>query len=178
MLGVDTVRKRRFIAEDVDFLQSMANVLAGAIERDRGDKAIIDSDGRLQTILNTASDAIVSVDEKQTIILFNERARETFGYSSEEALGQPLNMLLPIRSHQVHGENVWRFAGDEQDSLGMAERSTLLGRRKNGEEFPVEITISKAKLGDQMIFTAIVRDVTAEKSCSHIAIGERSNRFL
>ena len=161
VLGIHTVRQCVFTAEDVNFVQSLANVLAGAIERDRGDKAIIDSEGRLQTILNTASDAIISVDEKQTITLFNECARQIFGYSSDEALGQPLNMLLPIRSRQVHGEDVRRFAGGEQDSRGMAERSTLLGRRKNGEEFPVEITISKARLGDQLIFTAIVRDVTA-----------------
>lgn len=164
VLGAHTTREQTFRFEDVIFLQSMANVLSSAIEQARGEQALFESEERLQAILDTASDAIVSVDANRRIILFNQHACRTFGYSPEEVLGQPLTMLLPVRVHDVHDGYLQSFAIEESAQRLLSERPDLKGRRKNGEEFPVEITISRARLGDETILTAIIRDITERRA--------------
>ncbi|HDL41888.1 MAG TPA: PAS domain S-box protein, partial [Actinobacteria bacterium] len=175
VLGVHTTVPHDFTAEDVDFLQSMANVLASAVERDRGEKAVLESEERLQAILDSASDAIISVDGNLEVVLFNQRACDTFGYTPEEALGQTLDMLLPRSARQNHIGHVERFAGEEAMQRRMSDRTELSGRRKTGEEFPVEITISKTERHGQTIYTAIVRDVT-ERSVAQALIRESEER--
>ncbi|MDK1009549.1 MAG: PAS domain S-box protein [Actinomycetota bacterium] len=164
VLGVHTIRQRTFTSEDIDFIQSVANVLAAAVEQDRDQREVRATHERLQAILDTASDSIIAVGENQKILLFNQHACKTFGYTSEEILGQPLSMLLPEKARPVHSGYIESFADDATPQRMMSGNSELTGRRKDGEEFPVEITISKTTLGDQMILTAIVREVTERKA--------------
>ncbi len=175
VLGVHTTTAHEFTPEDVDFLQSMANVLASAVERDRGENAVLESEERLQAILDSASDAIISMDENLRIVLFNQRACDTFGYTPEEALGQTLDMLLPESARKHHTSHVKGFANEESTQRRMSDRAELSGRRKNGDEFPVEITISKTERRGQTIFTAIVRDVT-ERSVAQALVRESEER--
>jgi diguanylate cyclase (GGDEF)-like protein/PAS domain S-box-containing protein len=118
---------------------------------------------RFWGILDAASDAIVSVDEAQRIIVFNKQAERVFEYAADEAIGQPLGLLLPSRFQRTHDEHVTRFSADTTPWKNMSERPVLVGRRKSGEEFPVEITISKLRLDGQWVRTAIVRDVTERR---------------
>lgn len=118
---------------------------------------------RFWGILDAASDAIVSVDEAQRIIVFNKQAERIFGYAADETIGRPLGFLLPPRFQRTHDEHVARFSADTTPWKNMSERPVLLGRRKNGEEFPVEVTISKLRLDGQWVLTAIVRDVTERR---------------
>ena len=129
----------------------------------RSEKAVRGSKERLQAILGTASDAVVSVDENQRIILFNQQAEKMFGYLPEEVLGGPISMLLPDRFGDAHTAHVDGFAEGEVTQRLMSSRSQpLCGLRRNGVEFPTEITISKLELAGQRILTAIVRDRTAQ----------------
>ena len=115
---------------------------------------------RFWGILDAASDAIVSVDEKQRIIVFNKRAEHMFGYRADEAIGQPLAILLPERFQSDHHRSVDGFTTETVAWRNMSERPVLVGRRKDGHEFPIEVTISKRRLDGQWVLTAIVRDVT------------------
>lgn len=175
VLGVHTTVPHEFTPEDVDFLQSMANVLASAVERDRGEQAVLDSEERLQAILDSASDAIISVDETQRIVLFNQRACDTFGYTPEEALGQNLSMLLPASVGPTHQHHVEQFTAGDVTQRRMSDRVELSGRRKSGDEFPAEITISKTEKGGRSISTAIVRDVT-ERNLAQALLRESEKR--
>ena len=114
----------------------------------------------LQEVLNGASDAIISLDYKQRILLFNKQAEVLFGYPLEEVIGKPLNLLMPKRFREAHAVHVKRFATWKTQRRLMSERPDLVGLRKNGEEFPVEIMISKTKVKGVGIFTAIIRDIT------------------
>jgi diguanylate cyclase (GGDEF)-like protein/PAS domain S-box-containing protein len=118
------------------------------------------SNVRFWQIVDAASDAIISVDDRQRIVVFNKQAARAFGYAEREAIGRPLALLLPSRFRGDHDLHVARFKEEPESQRTMSERPVLLGRRKNGEEFPVEITISKTVSDGQPLMTAIVRDVS------------------
>jgi len=121
------------------------------------------SQARFAGILEIASDGIISVDANQRIILFNQGAEKMFGYRVSEVLDQPLDLLLPNRYRIAHCQHIKTFSHSSGKARRMGERQTIFGRRKDGTEFPAEASISKLTLGDQVLFTAFVRDITERK---------------
>jgi len=126
------------------------------------------SQAQLAGILDIADDAIISIDERQRIILFNKGAERIFGFTAEEAMGQPLEMLLPGVARPAHAAHVDDFRRSPTPSRRMAERSEIAGRRKDGTEFPAEASISRLGGGHSGIYTAILRDVTQQKRQSEM----------
>jgi PAS domain S-box-containing protein len=115
-------------------------------------------------IVQLASEGIVSVDERQRILLFNRGAEEIFGYAADEVLGQPLDLLLPERYHAAHeAEHLPAFARAHGTSRRMGERREVFGRRRDGEEFPAEVSISKGMVDGMRVYNAVVRDVTERR---------------
>jgi PAS domain S-box-containing protein len=115
---------------------------------------------QMEGILQTASDAIIAIDESQRVILFNKQAEVLFGYQASEIMGRPLDQLLPTRFRAAHAGHIERFAAEPVMRRLMSERPELRGLRKNGEEFVIEVTIAKLDMGIKQLFTAVVRDVT------------------
>jgi PAS domain S-box-containing protein len=99
-------------------------------------------------------------------VLFNQGAEKTFGYTATELMGKPLDLLLPKRFAQAHQGHVKDFARSHEVSRTMAQRREVFGRRKDGREFPAEASISKLRLGDEVIFTVILRDITERKQAA------------
>lgn len=115
---------------------------------------------RASRILQVAEDGIVSADAAQTITFFNLKAEAMFGYRAEEVVGRPLSMLLPERYRQHHSEDVARFGSGKQASRQMGERGHVWGRRKGGEEFPLEVAITKVSVAGSLTYTAHMRDIS------------------
>lgn len=121
------------------------------------------ADARFDGIVGISADAIISVDEKQEIILFNEGAEHIFGYTAEEATGQPLDMLLPERFRAAHHGHVEAFGAGADRARRMGHRRAISGLRKNGEEFPAEASISKYSVGGAVVYNVVLRDVSEQR---------------
>lgn len=118
---------------------------------------------RLADILDIAEDGVVTVNAKQEIVLFNRGASKLFGYSPEEIAGQPLDRLLPAQFRATHSSQVADFGAAPETARPMGIRREVAGLRKDGSEFPAEVSISKFVTADGPLFTAIVRDVTERR---------------
>lgn len=130
------------------------------------------SEAKFTGIVSIASDAIISTNSSQEILNFNRGAEEIFGYPAGEVVGKSLSMLLPQRYHEAHRGHVRAFGESPVAARRMAERREISGRRKNGEEFPAEASISKLQVGDEWIFTVVLRDISERKRY------ERTQRLL
>ncbi len=118
------------------------------------------SEARLAGIIASAMDAIISADESQRIVLFNSAAEQVFGYTAAEAIGMPLERLIPARLRDLHAGAMRRFAESGMTTRRMGRLRPLTGLRANGEEFPFEATISHAATADGRFGTVILRDIT------------------
>ena len=121
------------------------------------------ADARFKGIVGISADAIISVDEEQKIILFNEGAEHIFGYTAEEAIGQPLDILLPERFRASHHGHVQDFGAGQDRARRMGHRRAISGLRKGGEEFPAEASISKYGVAGSVVYNVVLRDVSEQR---------------
>ena len=115
-------------------------------------------------VLALVADSVISTDEDGRILFFNQAAERSFGYSASEVIGQHVEMLLPQRHRAQHVHQVRDFALEDgaADRL-MGHQREVSGRRKNGEEFPAEATVSRHSVGGKTILTVVHRDITGRK---------------
>jgi PAS domain S-box-containing protein len=131
--------------------------------RKAAEEAAHRSEARLEGIISIAADAIISIDEQQRIVMYNEGARRIFGWSRAEAIGKPLDILIPTRFADAHRGHIKGFEREPASARMMHGRPMVVGLRKNGEEFPAEAAISKIADDTQRLFNVFLRDVTATK---------------
>ncbi len=131
-------------------------------ERKQREEALRIAEAKSSGIVSISADAIISIDEEQRITLFNEGAEKTFGYSKEEAIGAPLDILIAKRFRALHHEHVKRFALGPDTARRTGHRA-LSGLRKNGEEFSIDAAISKLEVDGTKILTVALRDITEQK---------------
>lgn len=122
-----------------------------------------ESEALFSSILNIAYEAIVTIDQDQNIIFFNQGAKRIFGYNASEVAGQPLELLLPPVFSEIHRAHVGRFAESATVSRQMGERREIVGRRKDGTIFPAEANIAKVSVGGQTYFSVTLRDIAERK---------------
>ena len=132
-------------------------------ERKRAEEALRASEARISGIVDISPEAIISVDIDQRILLFNQGAEMIFGYTANEALGQTLDMLLPVDARKVHPIHFERFARSPAYRRAFEERLEIFGLRKDGNEFPAEASISKLDLGGELLFTVMLHDISERK---------------
>ena len=115
---------------------------------------------RLAGLLDSAMDGIISVDDRQHIVLFNRAAQAMFGWTPEEIKGMPLDVLIPQRYRGSHSQQVRQFGATGTTSRRMGDNTVLHGVRKDGEEFPIDASISQLNAPEGKLYTVILRDVT------------------
>jgi PAS domain S-box-containing protein len=151
------------LPRDVALLGVMVNLgtqVGRVVERARAQEALRLSEAKFAGIMSISSDAIVSVDEAQRIVFFNLGAEHTFGYAAGEVVGEPLELLVPEAHRAGHAEHVRAFGAGPVAARRMGERGQISGRRKGGEVFPADASISRLEVGGRRIYTAVIRDVT------------------
>ncbi len=121
------------------------------------------SDERLAGVIASAMDAIISIDADQRIILFNRAAETMFRCRADQALGQPGERFTPDRFRAAHRDHIHRFGATGITSRSMGQLNPIGGVRADGEEFPIEASISQVGSSDQKIYTVILRDIAARQ---------------
>lgn len=143
--------------------------LAGAVAvsvdvtaQQMAEEALRGSEARLSGIIDSAMDAIISVDEDERIILFNDAAESIFGIPVQEAMGKPLSDFIPLRYRDAHHRHLAHFRETGKTHRSMKDPPVVPALRADGSEFPIEATISQVMVSGQRIFTVILRDVTPQ----------------
>ncbi|WP_205697055.1 PAS domain S-box protein [Conexibacter sp. SYSU D00693] len=128
------------------------------------------SEVRFRRLLESAPDAMVIADAAGAIVLVNAQTERLFGYARDELLGQPVELLVPGAARDRHAEHRVRYARDPH-TRAMGAGLELHGRRKDGSEFPVEISLSPLETDGEKLVSAAVRDISdrrrAEQDASH-----------
>jgi PAS domain S-box-containing protein len=131
-----------------------------AAEQRASSLALQSAEARVGDLVDSAMDAIISIDESQRIVLYNPAAEKVFRWPRAAALGQPLEMLIPERFRAGHRNHVGQFGRTGATSRRMGDPRVLYGLRASGEEFPIEASISQHIEDGRKLFTVILRDIT------------------
>ena len=118
---------------------------------------------QISAILTIAADAIISLDERFRITLFNEGATAIFGYTPEEIIGDSIDKLIPSRFHATHHRHVADFSTSPVAARKMGDRQEIFALKKDGSEFPAEASIAKQQVGGKKVYMVVLRDVTERK---------------
>jgi len=157
----------------------MEDPATGAKEPNPVEMALRDSEERLRAILQTAVEGIITIDEHGMMESVNPAARKLFGYTQEEMVGRNVSMLMPEPYSSEHGgylENYLRTG--EGKIIGIGRE--VVGRRKDGSIFPMDLSVGEVRLAGERFFTGIVRDITERKRLEKevLEISDREQRRI
>lgn len=148
------------------WIEGEARFFSGIIrdisERTEMTRALALSEHRMEAILESANDAIISIDDAGRVVLWNRGAAEMFGYSAEDMIGEPVATVVPDRFRDAHAEGVARVtSGGEQHVIGQTVE--LAGLHKDGHEFPIELSLATWTVSDRRYYSGIIRDIRDRK---------------
>jgi PAS domain S-box-containing protein len=146
------------VEQAVDLLSSVLDELE-TVAKDGELEQEADNESRFNTLAETASDGIISIDDQSTIRYVNPAAGQMFGYEPAEMLDKNLTVLMPERFRQIHLTSFRRYLATGQKHIRW-RAIELVGLHKSGREFPIEISFGEEVRNDKHFFTGIVRDVT------------------
>ena len=139
-------------------------VNADITQRKSAEQGLRESQARFASIIDSAMDAIISIDEAQLVVLFNRAAERMFGCAAAEALGQTLDRFIPAQLRSAHRAHVHAFGATGATNRAMGKLNDLTALRADGQEFPIEASISQTQVGGAKLFTVILRDLTKRKA--------------
>jgi sigma-B regulation protein RsbU (phosphoserine phosphatase) len=149
-------------SEEESFVLAAARTLALVIVRRQALQARAESQARLQAVVDTAVEAIITTDAAGVVRSFNRAAERLFGYQAREVIGRDVSLLQPPETAARHREYMRRYLATGQARvIGLGREVT--GRRKDGGEFPLYLSLSEVRVGDRLWFTGILRDITELK---------------
>jgi len=141
----------------------------------KSEEEIRESEKRLQAVTNSAIDSIMTIDETGIIIGWNPAAEKMFGYSEREIISHPMEFLIPERYLDGHKQGIMRIqSGGERHVIGKTVE--MAGKRKDGSEFPLELSLAEWQTKEGRFFTGFIRDITDRKR-TETALQESELRF-
>ncbi|MGD9304007.1 MAG: PAS domain S-box protein [Desulfobacterales bacterium] len=120
------------------------------------------SEQRFRSVVESAIDAIITIDHRGKIIFWNQRAELMFGHASDEVIGKPATIIMPERFRKAHIERINQVASHGKSNI-TGKTIELAGLKKNRTEFPLELSLARWETNEGPFFTAIIRDITARK---------------
>jgi PAS domain S-box-containing protein len=159
--GVDTYEA--FAKQKLSAFTVLVGQAGSLRENLQATERIRQSEGRNRTIIEHAMDAVITVDSDGVITNWNQYAEATFGWTREEVVGlNLLETIVPPQSRTAHEQGMQRFQQTGEKHI-IDQRGELSALNREGQEFPIELAISTARLGDEVIFTAFLRDISERK---------------
>ncbi len=143
-------------------LVGFAKVTRDLTEQRRAETALRASEEQFRALAATANDAIISADSQGNITYFNPHAERVFGYAAGEVAGRAITLLMPDRFHEAHRAGLRRYLATGQAKV-IGRTVELVGKRKDGTEFPIELSLASWRHETDIVFTAFIRDITARK---------------
>ena len=146
----------------LEVMEIVGTQLGRVLERKRGEIAREESDARIRGIVETAADAIITINEVGIIQSYNSAAEHVFGYTTREAIAQNVSLLMPSPHHEEHDGYLRRYLDGHSSNIFGKSRE-LIGKRKDGTLFPMELAVSETQVGARSTFTGIIRDISERK---------------
>jgi two-component system sensor kinase FixL len=159
ILGAHTARPRNFSKDDIYFLQAVANVLSQVIDNNRAVQELRRNATWLDRLIDTTQDAVLSIDRQGRIVLFNPAAERIFGYPRNEVIGQKVNQLMAEPYATEHDEYIARYE-KTGEARAIGRIRTVTARRKNGESFPIELSVTEIAVDREVHYAAFIRDIS------------------
>jgi len=142
--------------------ESYVSLRTDITERKRGEEALVKSEAKARGIFESVADGIISINDQGVVTAFNPAAEQIFGYEQAEVMGKEVTLLMPQSYHHKHLQGFNHYLQSRQKNI-VDETVEVAGLNKNGNEFPLELSITEILLGDDISFTAIARDITQRK---------------
>jgi PAS domain S-box-containing protein len=159
VLGAHTSKRRKFKNEDVHFLESVAHILSAAIQRGTSESAIQKSEAWLRNLVATTQDAVVSIDRRGCVVLFNQSAERIFGYKAEEIIGRKVNALMAEPYAAEHDTYIERYE-QTGEPRAIGKIRTVTARKKDGTFFPIELSVTEIEVDENVHYAAFIRDIS------------------
>jgi PAS domain S-box-containing protein len=135
----------------------VSNECSAAVEAARNDYEEL-----FHSVAESATDAIISIDSRGNVLYWNRSAEKTFGFSAKETIGKPLTLIMPQCFQEAHQNGLEQLVSTGKSKI-IGKVVEVAGLRKNGEEFPIELSLSTWRRNNDIFFTGIIRDITERK---------------
>jgi len=155
-----SIRAEKHGKDEVGTLIDSFNLMLSEIQL--RESALAESEERFRSLAQTASSAIISANSNGEIVFWNPVAEKMFGFPEDEAIGSPLTMIMPERYRRMHTKGFQRVVGTGKTRI-TGKTVELYGLKKDGSEFPLELSLSKWSTPEGTFFTAILNDITIRK---------------
>ena len=152
----------RQVVSQLELRRHVAMMSRTMVERAWAQEALQESEERFRSVVESAADAIILADHRGRIISWNRAARQLFGYSVEEVEGKPLTLLMPARYREAHQRGLDRLRSNGRSHV-IGKTVELHGLKKDGSEFPLELSLATWKSKDAVFYSGIIRDISARK---------------
>ncbi len=155
-----------FGLDELELFARLCDEVGFAVEAEHRSAMLAMTEAKFERLISATPTPVIGVGMDNIIQIYNTVAEQVFGYTQSEAIGQPLDILIPLESISGHRKLLQTYGLTEKASRKMAPTPVreLVGRKKNGETFPIEVIISKIDTADGSLMTAIVRDLTEQKA--------------
>ena len=150
----------------LEVMEIIGAQLGRVLERKRGELVREESDARIRGIVETAADAIITINEAGIIQSYNSAAERVFGYSALESIGQNVSLLMPSPYQEEHDGYLRRYLSGHPSTIFGKSRE-LVGKRKDETVFPMELAVSEIQVGTRRTFTGIARDISDRMQHEH-----------